>query len=530
MKTTWACRQVKYWQLALLCLLMAMDAVLQVAMSIPIRYIIDAALKGGNVWLWAAVLTADILALVLNHGVLVWLTGSFSDHYVARLRARLLGCAVYSRESRLQEYHSGHLVSRGMEDVRTVCDGLYHSLPTLVGYVTRLAASFAAVVYLSGRVALVMAVCAFAVGVFAAAIRPILKKHHRRVRQAEERVMAAMQEDLQQLELIQSLSVQKSVLKRFDTLLGRSLRKSRDRRFWSVGSNTVLNAASLTATGALILWGSGQVASGALSYGSLTSMMQLLTLFRGPVLGISGVWTRLAAVEVASERLQDLLQENVEADRQMETDARAVVFENVTFAYPGEDAPVLENFSLRFPLDGWVCLTGVSGRGKSTMFKLMLGLYAPQSGRVYLQTPQGEIPCDLSTRGLFAYVPQDFALLTGSILENLKLAAPDATEEMVRESLRTAQAEFAVDILEDAHVRENNTGLSKGQLQRLAIARALLMDRQVMLLDECTSALDGETELALLNAMRQRCGKAILVTHRPDALNEIPGITRLSME
>ena len=164
------------------------------------------------------------------------------------------------------------------------------------------------------------------------------------------------------------------------------------------------------------------------------------------------------------------------------------------------------------------------------MFKLMLGLYAPQNGRVYLQTSAGELSCGEHTRGLFAYVPQDFALLTGSILENLQLVAPNATEETVRETLGVAQAEFAEEILTDAHVRENNTGLSKGQLQRLAIARALLMDRQILLLDECTSALDGETELALLKAMRQRCGKAILVTHRPDALSNISGITKLSME
>lgn len=522
--------QIKLWQIVLLCLLTGLTSVLQVAMAIPIRNIIDAALCGGEVWLWSGLLAADILALIGFHGALVWLTGSFSDRYVADLRSRLLRSAVYSRNSRLQDYHSGQMVSRGMEDVHTVCDGLYRSLPTLVGYITRLAASFAMVMYLSGKVALVMAVCALGVGIFAAALRPVLKKHHRRVRQADEQVMAAMQENLQQLELIQSLSIQKPVLQRFDNRLATSLKKKRARRFWSVGSNTMLNAVSLAATGVLILWGSAQVAARALSYGALTSMMQLLTLFRGPVLGISGVWTRLTAVEVASERLQDLMQEDAGAGTLVKTDVCAVVFENVTFAYPGEDAPVLENFSLRIPLDGWACLTGVSGKGKSTMFKLMLGLYAPQRGKVFLQTPEGEVSCGENTRGLFAYVPQDFALFTGSIRENLTLVAPDSTEEMVREALCTAQAEFAVDILDDTQVRENNTGLSKGQLQRLAVARALLMDRQVMLLDECTSALDGETELALLSAMRQRCGKAILVTHRPEALSEVSGIIRLSME
>lgn len=530
MKTTLIHQQIRRWQLVLLCLLTATGSVLQVAMSIPIRYIIDAALNGKDIWLWAVLLAADILALVLNHGALVWLTGSFSDKFVARLRLQLLHSAVYSRDSRLQEYHSGQLVSRGMEDVHTVCDGLYHSLPTMVGYIARLAASFAAVVYLSGKVALVMAGGALAVGVFAAVLRPILKKHHRRVRRADEQVMAAMQEDLQQLELIQSLSIQKPVLKQFGKRLDRSLREKRARRVWSVGSNTVLNAASLAATGVLILWGSSQVAAGALSYGSLTSMMQLLTLFRGPVLGISGVWTRLTAVEVAGERLQELLQETSSQTQAAAADVQAVVFEDVTFAYPGEEAPVLEGFSLRFALDGWVCLTGVSGKGKSTMFKLMLGLYTPQKGRVYLQTSEGELPCSEQTRGLFSYVPQDFALLTGTLKENLTLVAPDASPEAIAEVLTASQAGFALDILEDTQVRENNTGLSKGQLQRLAIARALLMDRQVLLLDECTSALDGDTELAVLQAMRKRCGKAILVTHRPEALSEISGITRLSME
>ena len=523
-------KQVKLGQLILLCVLTVVCSVLQVAMSIPIRHVIDAALEGGDILTWAVLLTLDIVALVLLNAWLGWISGSYSDQFVARLRACLLRCAAYSRDSRLQGYHSGHLVSRGMEDVRTICDGLYHSLPTLVGYLTRLGASFAAVLYLSPKVALVMLICAIIVGAMVAMMRPVLKKRHRRVRQADEQVMATMQEDLQQLELIQSLSIQKPVLKQFRGYLRHSLQEKKSRRILSVGANTLLNGISLAATGVLILWGSVQVAAGALTYGSLTSMMQLLTLFRGPVMGISGVWTRFTAVEVAAERLRDLLQDDVEIHQVEATDVRAIVFENVTFGYPGEDVPVLENFSMEFPLDGWVCLTGVSGRGKSTMFKLMLGLYTPQNGRVYLKTGAGEILCSEKTRSLFSYVPQDFALLSGSIADNLRLVAPEAEEQVLQSALTDAQAAFALDIMEDSQVRENNTGLSKGQLQRLAIARALLMDRQIMLLDECTSALDGETELAVLQALRRRCDKAILVTHRPDALSDITGITQLSIE
>jgi len=198
----------------------------------------------------------------------------------------------------------------------------------------------------------------------------------------------------------------------------------------------------------------------------------------------------------------------------------AVVFENVTFAYPGETQPVVQAFSARFPLDGWACLTGVSGRGKTTLFKLMLGLYAPQSGRVYLQTADGEIPCSPKTRHVFAYVPQDYVLLSGTVLENLLLVAPDATKQQRKQALRLAGADFVFELPagENTSVKENNAGLSKGQLQRLAIARALLTDRPVLLLDECTSALDSETERAVLQNLQSTGKKALLVSHHPEAL------------
>lgn len=192
----------------------------------------------------------------------------------------------------------------------------------------------------------------------------------------------------------------------------------------------------------------------------------------------------------------------------------------------------MENFSARFPMDGWACLTGVSGRGKTTLFKLILGLYTPQQGRVYLETAQGDVPCSEATRHLFAYVPQDYALFSGTVLENLLLVAPDADEEKRKNALQIAEATFVLDMAagENTVLRENNTGLSKGQLQRLAIARAVLMERPVLLLDECTSALDAETEAAVLRNLQTLGKNAILVTHRPEALENLENIHPILME
>jgi ATP-binding cassette subfamily B protein len=262
-------------------------------------------------------------------------------------------------------------------------------------------------------------------------------------------------------------------------------------------------------------------------------MLQLLSQFRTPVLGLSGLWSRLAAVEVAAERLSALLIPACPVEPQtVDGEIRAIVLEDVTFAYPGDETPVLQNFSFRFPLEDWSCLTGVSGKGKTTIFKLILGLYQPQKGRIYLQTDRGEIPCSEATRHLFAYVPQDYALFSGTVLENLQLIDPDITTDKLRQMLEIAQADFIWELTdrEQTQVRENNAGLSKGQLQRLAIARAVLMDRPVFLLDECTSALDARTEDAVLRSLKAMKKKAILVTHRPEALEALEDIAAVSME
>lgn len=517
-----------------LCVLVVLQSVLQVAMALLSRYVIDAALgTGGSLAFWGAVLAVDILALVGTHALLAWCSGKTADTMMAVLRQDMLRKAVFSRDKNLLDHHSGALLSRGMEDVHTVCDGAVSVLPAFVGQITRLVSAFLAILVISPGVAGVLLLAAAVVGVLSACLRPAIRARHRQVRETDEKVMSTMQEDLQQLELIQSIGAQEQILERFQKVLDRSLWARFKRRIWSVGSNGIINAISQLGAGALLLWGASRVAVNALSYGSLTAMLQLLSLFRGPVVGLSGLWSRFAAVEVAAERLRELLRPAVPAEKLTgEPAVTAVVFENVTFAYPGEEAPVLQDFSFRFSLEGWTCLTGVSGRGKTTAFKLILGLYTPQAGRIYLETDQGEIPCTEATRHLFAYVPQDYALFSGTVLENLQLVAPQADEAHLRNALSVAQADFVWSLTEglQTQVRENNAGLSKGQLQRLAIARAVLMERPVFLLDECTSALDAGTEDAVLRGLHGLGKRAILVTHRPEAIHALEGVTPVSME
>lgn len=516
-----------------LCVITVLSAVLQVSNALFTRDVVDAAITAPHrLWASGALLVANLLAMVALSAGGSWLSSSTSDICIADLRQALLRSLSMSEDETRYRHHSGGLLSRAMEDVRTLCDGLVHALPGLVGQIARLVAGFVAVVLLYPGAAVPVALAAALALAMAAVIRPLMKKHHKLVRRADEKMMATMHEDLRQLELVKSLAAEEQMLGRFRNAVENSLMAKHLRRIVSVSSHTVLNGLSNLATAAVLLWGASQVAGGVLTFGSLTAMLQLLGMLRSPVLGLSGLWTRLTAVEVAGERLEGLLKENPQAEKPDIGEVKSIVFDRVTFSYPGEEAPVLKAFSAEYPLEKWLCLSGVSGRGKSTLFKLMLGLYRPQEGSVCLRTEGGLVPCGPGTRHLFAYVPQDYGLLSGSVLDNLLLAAPDADEESRRKALALACAAFVYDLPEGENtcLRENNDGLSKGQLQRIAVARALLMRRPILLMDECTSALDPQTEGEMLRNIHALPVKAVLVTHRPEALEELSGICKAELE
>ena len=517
-----------------LCALTIVHAVLQVMVAVLSKTLIDAAVSGKDGWLtWGLLLAADLLAIIGVGTLLSWFGGSSADRINASLRQNILYTAVYCRNENLLKHHSGALLNRGMEDVTIICDGVVNALPNLVGQSARLLAAFVAVLVISPTVGLVLSVVAVVVVAATAVFRPLLRKRHKAVRMSDEKMMSALQEDLQHLELIHSLDIQEQTIRRFAYRIKENLKQRFRRRLVTVGSGTALSLASHIGSGVLLIWGAAQIAAGALSYGSLTAMLQLMSQFRAPVLSISGIWSRIASLEVASERLSELLiPAKPQKRKTIQGAVRAIVFDGVTFTYPGEEVPVLDNFTFRIPLSGWSCLTGVSGKGKTTMFKLILGLYQPQSGTVYLETDTGKVPCTEQTRHLFAYVPQDYALFSGTVLQNMQLVAPEVSASQLRKALSIAQADYIWDMpnKENTYVQENNAGLSKGQLQRLAIARAVLMDRPIFLLDECTSALDAWTEDAVLRGLKSLGKQAILVTHRPEALNALDSVTKVSME
>ena len=199
----------------------------------------------------------------------------------------------------------------------------------------------------------------------------------------------------------------------------------------------------------------------------------------------------------------------------------ALKVENVGFSYGR--APVLSGASLTVRRGEFAVVSGASGIGKSTLFKLLLGVLQPQSGAVTVRTDAGAYPASRATRGLFAYVPQGYLLFSGTVRENLLLGAPDASDADIARALEISCADDFLRALPeglDTRLGEGGYGLSEGQMQRLAVARALLTGAPVLLLDEATSALDAQTERRLLANLRAQSGRTcLLITHKTAALD-----------
>ena len=198
----------------------------------------------------------------------------------------------------------------------------------------------------------------------------------------------------------------------------------------------------------------------------------------------------------------------------------SVRFDDVSFQYDDGVSEVLLNVNFTVKKGDFVALTGISGGGKTSLFQLLLGIYRPTSGSVMFSDGVKSVAAGRGTRPLFAYVPQGNTIFSGTLRENLCRFCDNPTEEAISDAVKTACIDDLVnEIGMDAILGERGVGLSEGQLQRVAVARALLSGAPVLLLDEATSALDEKTEARMLSNLRSLSGKTcILVTHRPAAL------------
>ncbi|MBE7048288.1 MAG: ABC transporter ATP-binding protein [Ruminococcaceae bacterium] len=463
-------------------------------------------------------LILEVILSVLN----VHVSGRF---YIA-LKTELFTQIMRKDYMQITGYHTGELLNRINSDVGIVADGLLQMLPNFVFYLTKIVACFLALYILDPFFSLLCLLLGPLIFFTGCLYRKQMKKLHKDCQEADGRNKSFMQETLKNLLVIKSfgrgrMAAQKSRLLQWD-----AFKLSIKRNKISIAANILFYVGLTVGYYLALTWGAYKISVGVMTFGTLTALLQLVNQIQTPFQGLSSLLPQYFAMLASAERLVELekLPEDKTENRieWKEASWSHVALRDVCYAYQSEK--VLEDTDFDIHHGEFIVITGMSGTGKSTLLKVLLGILTPQSGEMVLRFSDGSsIPLADEDKRLFSYVPQGNLIVSGTIRENILFFKTNVPEEQVVEAAKTAQIWDMISELPqglDTVLGEGGLGLSEGQIQRLAIARAVLSDAPVLLLDEATSALDEATELAILDALKQRQDKTcVLVSHKKAALS-----------
>ena len=538
-----------YWskcvhlQVILICFLTVTTTILSLGVTLTTRELIDGAISSrtNSVLKYGLILGGLFILQRLIAIILSLLRTESSSTLQKSLQGMLTEQILTKDYASLRGFHSGNLVNRVFSDMAVVKDGVVSTLPSFVSIGVSFFGAAAILISMDWRFVILLLVGgALGLGIVLLFRNP-MKRRHKRMHEAESSLQATTQESLENIRLIKaSVSEHRTleqIRKRQETLRKEQVRQG---RFGTVMNNS-MGAVFDMSWFFCMIWGCISISRGNLTYGSLAAIIQLIGRIQGPIANAVELAARAYGVISSAERLQELTDLPAEEEGENLPDFDSICIENTYFHYPDSKENVLTNINCIISRGDFVALTGISGGGKTSLFQLLLGIYHPTEGSVYFQSgdktsaseyftnilvdlgkdsrDNKKVSAGKGTRRLFAYVPQGNTLFSGTLRENLTMFTDSATDEEIMTAVKAACIdELVEDIGLQAILGERGMGLSEGQAQRVAVARALLSGAPILLLDESTSALDEETEaklLANISAMRDKT--CFIVTHRKAA-------------
>ena len=502
-----------------------------VCFALVSKNVIDAAVNNvrGNV-----VNSSIILAvLIIIQLCLQILFSKFNAKAVGKLnisiRQSMFKRIINKDYRNISEFHTGELVNRINSDVSFITHAVVEIIPNGVSYFTKIILSFTALFILEPLFALVFFVLAPIIFTVSQVYRKRMKLLYKKCQESDGQTRSFMQECLQNLLVIKSFGNEEHITARSATLQNINYQYNIKRNNISIIANILFYASVTVGYYFALAWGAYRISQGLMTFGTLTAVLQLVGQVQAPFRSISSVIPQYFSMLAAAERVMEIYNIPDEKDfnernldcRHIYNNMVEIVLNEVTFAY--NNSIVLKDTNFEIKKGDFIAVSGDSGIGKSTLLKLLLGIILPVKGDVYIKLDSGKkIVLDRNTRGLFTYVPQGNMVLSGTIRENISFANENADDRSIKKCARCAQIWDFIESLPDkldTVIGEKGLGLSEGQIQRIAIARALLYDAPVILLDEATSALDEKTEMKLLESLKELKDKTcIIVSHRKEAL------------
>lgn len=501
--------------------------------SVASKYLIDI-ITGhdtGKLWILITVAVGSMVFSLVFGSILSRINAKISIDISNDIQADIFDQIVDADWLALNNYTNGDILNRFTGDVGTISGNAISWLPSIVLAIYNFIATFCLILYYDW----VMALFAFGTAPLMLIMsRFVIKKqrdYNKKMREMSSEVMTFEVDTFYNFDTIKSFGISKLYSKKLRWWQQKFKDISLKYNMFSIKTSIVMSImgsiVQFAAFGYCLfrLWTNG------ITYGTMTLFLQQKSKLSSAFSSVVSIIPGFLNSSVSAHRIREIVQlprevhipESGKMDEFIK-DGFTVKMENTDFAYK-EGTQVITNSDFIARPGEIVALVGPSGEGKTTMIRLILGLVRPQSGDVTLCAASGEsVPMNTETRHLFAYVPQGNTILTGTIAENMRMVKEDATDEEIIEALKVACAWDFVEKLPDtinSNVGERGRGLSEGQAQRIAIARAILRDAPILLLDEATSALDVTTERTVLrNIVQQHPNKTCIVTtHRPSVLN-----------
>lgn len=469
---------------------------------------------------WSLAMVATMAAQTLFSLLRTRLAAQTDIRIKNNLRMQLFSRLICAYHGSRGERHSGDITNRLEEDVRVVSECLSNSLPALLSATVQFIAAFCFLMALNNTLAWsVVGIMPLAIILSKIFFRK-LRRLTRDIRDTDSLVQSHLQENLQHATLIQTLEQEGRASSGLDRLQSGLYDSVMRRTRFTIVSRTVISLAFAAGYATAFLWGVNGLLAGAVTFGTMTAFLQLVGQIQRPVLELSSYIPSAIHAAASADRLMEIEgDESCAASEPVHLGSPAGIrMEHVSFAYPDGTRKVIDDFSHDFRPGSRTAIVGETGAGKSTLIRLILALLRPQSGSIVIYGPRSSAEVSAATRCNLTYVPQGNSLLSGTVRDNLLLGDPEADEARMKEALRVAAADFVFQLPDglDTPCSENGGGLSEGQAQRIAIARALLRRGSILLLDEFSSSLDPETEKRLMENLSSALpGRTmIFITHR----------------
>ena len=474
----------------------------------------------GNIY-WAVVVMG--LLILAGFGVrisAIWVKNILGIRAQNRMQQQLLDRILRSEWHGKEQRHSGDVINRLGRDVEHVVTFLTETLPSTLSTLAMFVGAFSYLASMDWRLAIVITAMIPIFLSFSKIYMSRMRQLTRKVRDSNSKVQSLLQETVQNRMLIKTLEGDSEMVGRLEETQSELRHNVVRRTQFSVFSNFILNFGFSLGYLVAFLWAALRMSASTLTFGGMTAFLQLVNRVQGPARNLSHLIPSFVAVFTSAERLMELEENPLEEQGDpIVVDAPCgLLLDHVSYAYPDDkDDNVIGDLSFDFRPGTCTAVVGETGAGKTTLIRLLLALLQPTEGSIKIYSPQQTHPLSPLHRCNFVYVPQGNTLMSGTIRDNLQLGKINATDEEMAEALHTSCADFVLDLPDglDTVCTEQGGGLSEGQCQRIAIARALLRNRAIMIFDEATSALDPDTERQLLkNILAKNDKTVIFITHR----------------